>query len=468
MNGVKQGCILSPTLFSIVMTDLVEMLNNRSQGILYRGELIPGLLYADDIILMASSDEELQAMLDTAAAFADKWSMKYNESKSKVLIVGKRTNKAKQWQLGTALIGEAEHYKYLGIYFSRSLKDTYHISSYLSDKKQKLCGHIGSVLSSHGNINRISFGDTLWRHVAMPALAHGAGVWFPSSDQSTIKLKSYQYNIGTTILQLQGKPATEALLADLGWLPLTVCLDLNRVKYFNYLKTNLSERRYLLKGIFDDLGDLYLRGKDDHFPYHRNIHNIFKSVGLDWVYDSTDGNYVQTFKKLQVQNYMNDFRTIIESRSSLKYFQHMKLNTYKAQYMHDICDFRGVQLKFKLRTGILGINENRKRWNLSDGICPVCKNNEENVYHFVFNCPAYTTFHIAMLKHIEEELLSHGMDEVFMSFMAASQPSKLNWLMGDHAYLISDFVGKTFDLASRKYLKDAWNLRVGVISIAEQ
>jgi hypothetical protein len=47
--GVKQGCVLSPTLFSILMNDLVSMLDKAGVGVQVSNKLINSLLFADDI-----------------------------------------------------------------------------------------------------------------------------------------------------------------------------------------------------------------------------------------------------------------------------------------------------------------------------------------------------------------------------------------------------------------------------------
>ena len=39
---------------------------------------------------MADSGEELQAMLEVVEAYLSSWKMKFNSSKSKVMLVGKR------------------------------------------------------------------------------------------------------------------------------------------------------------------------------------------------------------------------------------------------------------------------------------------------------------------------------------------------------------------------------------------
>ena len=103
-NGVKQGCILSPTLFSVVMLDLIDMLNEKQYGILYGNERVPCLLYADDITLIAENEQQFICMLQVAHSFVVKWNMSFNVDKSKVMVIGKRIDKTKKWMLGTLQI----------------------------------------------------------------------------------------------------------------------------------------------------------------------------------------------------------------------------------------------------------------------------------------------------------------------------------------------------------------------------
>jgi hypothetical protein len=66
--GLKQGCPLSPILFNIYISDLDKYLtdNNRSSPTLH-DTVISHFLYADDLVIVATSKEGLQEKLEGQA-----------------------------------------------------------------------------------------------------------------------------------------------------------------------------------------------------------------------------------------------------------------------------------------------------------------------------------------------------------------------------------------------------------------
>ena len=85
-TGIRQGDSLSPTLFAIFINDLALEIKEKHKGIKLNDNVnVPILLYADDIILLASSPSELKNMLKTVYNWCNRWRLKVNSTKTKVM-----------------------------------------------------------------------------------------------------------------------------------------------------------------------------------------------------------------------------------------------------------------------------------------------------------------------------------------------------------------------------------------------
>ena len=69
-NGVKQGGCLSPTLFSVYVNELIEILRKNNIGCRYGSEYIGVFCYVDDLSLVCPSFTGIKEMLKTVEDYA--------------------------------------------------------------------------------------------------------------------------------------------------------------------------------------------------------------------------------------------------------------------------------------------------------------------------------------------------------------------------------------------------------------
>ena len=89
--GVKQGDTISPTLFAIYINDLAGQLNQSGLGVDIDASLkLSCLLYADDIVLLADDEHDLQALLTIVNTWCSKWRLEVNLLKTNIMHVHKK------------------------------------------------------------------------------------------------------------------------------------------------------------------------------------------------------------------------------------------------------------------------------------------------------------------------------------------------------------------------------------------
>ena len=92
-NGVKQGGVMSPILFTIYIDELLNRLRVEKLGC-HIGHIFSGALgYADDVILLAPTLFSVRKMLDVCKQFADEYDVLFNSSKSKLMFFGSSSDR---------------------------------------------------------------------------------------------------------------------------------------------------------------------------------------------------------------------------------------------------------------------------------------------------------------------------------------------------------------------------------------
>ena len=95
-NGVRQGAILSPSLFCVYLDTLLAKLRESGVGCHLGGSYFGAFGYADDVTLLAPTRQGLQVMLDICEEFSSSHSMLFStdpvpaKSKTKCLFFSRK------------------------------------------------------------------------------------------------------------------------------------------------------------------------------------------------------------------------------------------------------------------------------------------------------------------------------------------------------------------------------------------
>ena len=139
--GVKQGCPLSPTLFGLFIDALEGFLAVRAPAAGLRIRRCMGdsstpqrrlsaLIYADDIVLLSETPQQLQLLLDALAEFCSSVGLSISRHKTSVMTfkfkrarqptAANQNTPAVKYRFGSIDLEEVQQYTYLGVSFSCS------------------------------------------------------------------------------------------------------------------------------------------------------------------------------------------------------------------------------------------------------------------------------------------------------------------------------------------------------------
>jgi len=111
-KGIRQRCVLSPYLFNILVEMVMrETLDGFEGGLQIGGRMITNLRYADDIILLATSEAELQELVVRLDRVICKYSLLINIDKTKVMA---SDGKACRILIQNELLEQMDTFPYLG------------------------------------------------------------------------------------------------------------------------------------------------------------------------------------------------------------------------------------------------------------------------------------------------------------------------------------------------------------------
>ena len=94
-RGVKQGSVLSPTLFLIVMDQLLKQLKGKRYGLSVCQTYVGGAIHADDLRTFAASKDALNQQANVITNFTKHNHLKLNSSKLEILRISQQRKGSK-------------------------------------------------------------------------------------------------------------------------------------------------------------------------------------------------------------------------------------------------------------------------------------------------------------------------------------------------------------------------------------
>ena len=199
-NGVKQGCVLAPTLFSIFFSMMLSQASEgldeddlvyirlRLDGSLFnlrrlqahtktQEQLIKDLLFADDAALVAHSEKALQCITSCFARSAQCFGLEISIKKTEVLHqpAPEVPCHPPSITIGDTALNTVENFTYLGCTISSDAKIDKELDNRLG-KANKAFGRLYKRVWKNQNL-RSSTKICVYRAIVLTTLLYGAETW---------------------------------------------------------------------------------------------------------------------------------------------------------------------------------------------------------------------------------------------------------------------------------------------------
>ena len=389
--GVKQGCILSPTIFTVFMTEITRILNIQGKHgiqLLTDTPSIHHLLYADDIVLLSDTVIGLQSKLDLLYLQSERLGLEVNPDKTKIVVFrkGGHLSKYESWTYNGNPVEIVNSYSYLGMEFSTRLSFTSSIIPFVA-KAKKACFEILRSLRSF-SCNNLSVFVKLFDAKVQPILSYGSELWGIQeiSDVEVVHTSALKQFLNVSL-----HCANVTVYGDTGRFPLHINHKTKSIKYWLRL-LKLPQSR-ICKQAYMMMLKLSEKGEKNWVTSIRDM-LIINGFGIVWMFKEVgcEISFLRMLKERLQDCYRQGWNSKINSSEHFTFYHSFKSLIETERFLIDnslIKPYRDALIKFRL--GVSQIRSHRYKFCKSVSLmyCPFCPNVKEDEMHILFACPLY-------------------------------------------------------------------------------
>lgn len=243
-SGVRQGSVLSPLLFAVVMDDILMKVDREGDSTTSRT-----MLYADDVLVWGEDSTEVQEKIDRWSVITKEYGMKISKEKSESLLMyrGKRP----RWNrinLEGKELEEKEEFKYLGSIVTKNGKCDREINKRIIQAE----GFYQSVRKLLWNEEfPIECKMILYKMYYIPILTYGSVTWTMGGKEErqiqAAEMKFIRSMVGISKLE---RKRSRVIRKECGIERLQYKIGRERLRWYGHMMRMSSER--IPKMIFEN------------------------------------------------------------------------------------------------------------------------------------------------------------------------------------------------------------------------
>lgn len=387
-RGLKQGCPLSPLLYMLYVAGLEKALIASGLGFtlpysedgLPQMWTLPGLVFADDLVLLAGSVAELQGLVTASAEHLSTLGLAFNTRKSAVLCFSDPEDKARIVLLpGGEEVPPMHSYCYLGITFNTT-GDKYATHEALLKERSRRASCILRRRCLWG-CNRYLLVRDLWKSVHVPCLTFANAVVCVSAPTRGW-LERGQREVGRLALGCHGRVAVEAIQGDLGWSTFEAREATSKIAFEERLRVMNDERwaRRLFR---------YMAFKGVRTQWCNRLYHLRRKFGFTTspIEVGPPHKITEKVRSRVKEEERAHWQTAMHQKSTLELYRNHRQDIGRMR-VYD--NSSGSTLLFEARAGALRTLLYCRHYDSTPEVqaakCRACGDHEESMEHLVLHC----------------------------------------------------------------------------------
>ena len=402
--GVRQGCVMSPTLFSLFINQLANHINESGvHGI----QILPNLLelfillFADDVALISTTPRGLQAQLNILKECCDNLKLIVNRDKTKVMVFrkGGYLGGQEKWFFDGNMLEVVNNYCYLGFTFTTKLSFNLGTKHLVAKGKKALY----LILRAFHNCKEMSHKCffRIFDSKIQSILLYSSEVW---GYQRLDKLEKVHLLACKRFLGVPIKTPNKIVYGELGRFPLYINSTIRCIKYWLRLLQmdphRLPKQAYQMMVMQDQSGKIC---------WATHIRELLSRTGFYYIWhNQCPGNvngFLKEFRQRLIDQFISEWDSSIRNKERYALYSTVKDSFGCSAYIDNISIYCFRVAFSQIRAGVIPINSNLKRYspNPNDLFCPFCCNTIENERHFLFECTTYSDLRQIFLQGISHD-----------------------------------------------------------------
>jgi hypothetical protein len=500
-RGVAQGAVESPWVYANFIDGLAKELKARNLGVPIAGRRVALLMYADDIVMLAATQRELELMNRIASRFAQRHRFQFNGEKSGIMLfnvkpAAKAAAQSARWALFGERVEVKDSYVYLGtVTPGDGMSWTAHLKAAIAKARRRSADLLWVCRADRGMRPRTAI--TLWQSMVRPLLEYASELWAGQCPVGLAKeAESVQCTFlrGTLGLHANGSGvADDALRAEAGcerledrWAKLKMGYWrrlfsakpdrlLRVVAAFRHQElvrsggSGLGSRGWMTTakaalssaGLADYWDDPRRAARESTRAWRERVYHAVEAVS-----DANRATRMGGMPSVQVYNRIKEWGNNTKDYSFSTGEEGRLGHLVPERYLDDRTYLKGTRLKLLCRLSCLPVmdrvgREVKPKWPKHSRVCFACGSGAvEDVHHFIMACPCYAAKRADLIARVGLILSRSACNLTASAFEGMGSQAQCEVILGRR---IGDPIAEDrIDAVVKRYLTKTWNLRAGV------